>query len=157
MRRTGVLAGLAVALLLVTGCGSGIVGPTKAEKARAAAKLEYTQCKKVTADLRAALGEVNSRLDVGMTNADYGTKVGDVKVVYDALDSAKLTPTCVSMVAIELEDALTQYVGANNEWDRCIQSDYCSSPDLQDYWTAASKNLDTYDEHLEAMKKPAQI
>jgi hypothetical protein len=51
-----------------------------------------------------SLGEIDSRLGVGMTDAHYGNKVGDEKVLYDALSAEKLVAYCVSKVGVQPED-----------------------------------------------------
>jgi hypothetical protein len=56
--------------------------------------------------LIAALSELNSRLSVEMPFADYGQKVGDARVAYDALDTTSLAAGCVSVVGVPAEKAL---------------------------------------------------
>jgi hypothetical protein len=84
---------------------------------------------------------LNSRLDIGMTYADYSSKVADANVAYDRIDSANLTGGCFD-AAVAAEKALNQYISASGVWDTCIQDDYCTTDsietELQAYWLKAS-------------------
>jgi hypothetical protein len=58
--------------------------------------------------------------------------------------------------AVDLENALNEYVDANSKWDQCIGSDYCTTRDVQPYWTRASGDLDGFDSKLAAIRKPGK-
>ena len=73
---------------------------------------------------------------------DYSSNVSDVKVEYDRIEVASLTPAkCVS-AALAGEQALRSYLAAYTIWDNCFDSDYCTNDsimsELQSKWLQAS-------------------
>ncbi len=95
------------------------------------------------APLLDALSEVDSRLDTGLTNPDYGTALGDVSVEYNKLELDRLSDQCVDEVGVALEDAFNAYIEAGNRWDRCIEDTYCdvdldALPQMRRQWSKAS-------------------
>jgi hypothetical protein len=86
-----------------------------------------------------ALDEINSRLDVGLNVGDLSTRLGDAKVEYDKIDIENATSACGD-VASDSEDAYNAYLKSVNEWNDCIQSDYCTpaTPQMQKQWLKAS-------------------
>jgi len=140
-RRFGVV--LLVGLLL-TGCG----GEEQAanEPTEEAGSFDTALCKAQLGELLAALQEIDSRLDIGMTIADYGQRLGDAKVAYDRIDFGSLEPGCVSSVGVPLENAFNEYIDAYQAWDSCIDRVTCRlssvEPELQDHWAAASDYID---------------
>ena len=92
-----------------------------------------------------ALQELDSRLDVGLTFAAYGDKVGDASVAYDRIPFKKLDLECTLRVGVPAERALNLYIEANNIWNDCIGNIYCSNdsitPKLQRKWAQATTKI----------------
>ena len=59
-----------------------------------------------------ALDELNSRLDVGLVNADYGNYVGDISVAYNDIPFRRLPQDCVFNVGVPAENAFNEYIKA---------------------------------------------
>lgn len=143
------LAGVAVA-----GCG----GPSQeqkdaAVKARAEAKklkrkadeaaaLAVT-CRQQVTPLLKALRATESRLNVGMTFADYGQQVGDVSIGYDRMPINRMDFNCIGGPGIAGEKAFNSYTAAYNTWNNCIGDFNCDTdsidPELQKQWAKASR------------------
>ncbi len=104
------------------------------------------ECVESTAGLLEALQDIDARLNVGLTKVDYGTRVGDVRVAYERVDIADLDPLCISEMAIHLENALNEYVEANNAWSECFSDTDCDNdsvkPTLQEHWAEATRLID---------------
>lgn len=134
------LVGVAVAATLIGGCGGETDSGSTTE-------FDVAACEEELGDLMDALGEINSRLDIGMALSEYGERVGDVIVAYDQVDVGDLEEGCRTEVAVPAEDALQEYIVAQQRWNRCIfdQAD-CELSDievkLQDRWTAAALQLE---------------
>lgn len=161
MRRLGMVL---AAVLLLTGCGSTGQSPAtkaaasksaaaeQAAKHRASAAAEakvkatavYKECSDATTPLDTALGDLNSRLSVGLPFAEYSNKVGDVRVAYDALvkivDGPGVSAECLSGVATIQEKAFNNYVDAYDVWNKCVQDYNCSFDDGSDALKQAQAN-----------------
>jgi hypothetical protein len=91
------------------------------------------------------LQELDSRLDVGLTFAAYGEKVGDASVAYDRIPFKKLDFDCTLEVGVPAEKALNLYIEANNIWNDCVSDIYCSNdsitPKLQRKWAQATRKI----------------
>ncbi len=89
-----------------------------------------------------ALQDLDSRLGVGLSFSDYGTRVGDIRVADDAAPFDELGAACLSKVAVPAEAALNAYVKTYNTWNDCFNNDYCTtdsiSPELQVPWGTAT-------------------
>lgn len=92
-----------------------------------------------------ALQDLNSRLNIGLTYADYGERVGDVRVLYDRIHFATLGPNCVNKVGIPAEDAMNDYIKAYQTWNACIEETGCSTDSieskLQTQWSKATTKI----------------
>ena len=132
MRRWFLVVPLA-ATFAVVGCGGG---PTAQER-----------CRTELEPFMAALGDLHSRLSVGLTYSEYTTRVGDVAVAHDGIRSEGLEPECREVLAIA-ERALELHRLAQELWDTCIRSTTTSCDDpkiakgLQDAWRGARTALD---------------
>jgi hypothetical protein len=153
LRRWGALA-LAVGALVAGGCG----GPSEEQRLESRneelAKLRTTletrlseQAEGQKQACATAIGGfvdevtgLDSRLDLGISYADYASKVSDAKVAYDRV-SRSLTGGCYN-AAKSAERALNQYVRAYSIWQDCIDSDYCTTDDVESeirsHWAPAS-------------------
>lgn len=115
-----------------------------AELADASAAQE--ECQGQMGDLLSALKQIDGRLDVGLTNADLGTRLGDAAVAYNDIPFKQLSSACVTSVGIPLENAYNEYSKSKNAWDACIDDYSCSVEgaklrELQSHWAKASKQI----------------
>lgn len=129
---------------------------------RAAKTAEHKACAAAVKPLRDALGQVDSRLGVGLTYADYGERLGDAQVHYDALlakldnDIDTVGTGCLD-AAIPLEKALNAYIKVNNSWGDCIDSYPCDFSEgepnrkAQAGWAKAKKAIANSDRKLAGM------
>lgn len=98
-------------------------------------------CRERTQPVMEAVQELNSRLDIGMNQDDYSSKVGDVKVAFDRVSSEEVSAECRKAIS-ELGRAVEAYAEASAEWNDCITSSYCSEPDLQPHWDRAASRVE---------------
>jgi hypothetical protein len=135
-----VVVGVLSAMLL-NGCGDD--GPTPGDSQSPA--FDAAGCRSEIGPLLDALNEVNSRLDIGMTVSDLGNEVGSAKVAYDAVNVSTAVQACGG-VAESAETVLNDYIGSLNDWNSCIQDQYCDTdnmPNVQAAWAKASRELDS--------------
>ena len=107
---------------------------------------------KATKPLRDSLAQIDSRLDVGLSDEDYGDRLGDVQVAYDAAvpQLKGLGPRCIG-VAVALENALNSYNKVLNAWGDCIDDYNCdfsegeANKKAQAGWAKAGRALATSD------------
>jgi hypothetical protein len=113
---------------------------------QAAARKAHRRCDSQMGSLLAALKQIDGRLDVGLTNADLGSRLGDVAVAYNDIPFGRLDPGCVEVVGVPLENAYNEYTTSKNKWDACIEDFGCSVEgaklsELQEHWAAASRKI----------------
>lgn len=171
MRKT--IAALAMlTALAAAGCGSSDSQTDTAAAERAAARraaairaardharraATYQTCRETLEPLQEALGELDSRLSIGLNYGDYGTRVADVQVVYDRLDWEALSEDidCLGGVGVPLERAFNQHIRAQNMWSECFDDWDCDndsiSPSLQSHWAKASRGVEKSIRNLEKM------
>lgn len=123
-----------------------------------AARAAQAGCKRQMGDLLDALEQIDGRLDVGLTNADLSSRLGDVAVAYNNIPSKKVSPACLLGVGVPLEDAYNEYSKSVNKWDACINDYYCSVEgaklaELRGHWSKASKQITRADRFLASTKK----
>ncbi len=101
-----------------------------------------SSCASALANLTDALFALDSRLDLGLTYADYGDKVADAKVAYDRVRFGELDTACVVSAGKPAEDALNEYLSAYSTWKDCIEASGCQTDsiktELQNHWSTAS-------------------
>lgn len=157
-----VVVGLAVCGMFLSACG----GPSASEKlqsrqlegsrlavvvrkreASAALRLrraEITSCGKKIGPFMRELGDMDSRLDVGLNFSDYSTKVGDVRAAYGQIPPQSLFGACLT-AALAGQDALNDYISAYSTWNDCVGDINCDNdsitPDLQDSWAKATNKV----------------
>ena len=105
-----------------------------------------------------ALEQIDGRLDVGLTNADLSTRLGDVAVAYNNIPFKKIAPECLLGVGVPLENAYNEYNKSVNKWDTCINDFYCSVEgaklaELRGHWSKASKHITRAARFLASTKK----
>lgn len=66
----------------------------------------YDSCRAAFSDLLDAAQDLDGRLDVGLTFADYASRVGDVSVAYKRADF-DVELDCLTTVGLPLEKALS--------------------------------------------------
>jgi hypothetical protein len=115
---------------------------------RAKQQARHDACASGTSGLMSALQEIDSRLDVGLNYSEYGDRVGDAKVAYDAmLKPNTLQRNCLIKVAVVLETALNEYLDVYNIWGDCINDYSCdfntgeTNKKAQTSWANASRDL----------------
>ena len=148
MRFVGTLVAALLAIT-ISGCGSDEpvgtqdTGPSAAEIAAQKIDDGRASCSAWIQGLQTELTELDSRIAIGMVFQDYITAVGDVRVAYDAIDTANLPePYCLGEVATPLEGALNAHGQAADLWNDCIGNFRCDFegerlPQLQQLWSDA--------------------
>jgi hypothetical protein len=121
----------------------------------AAAQREADKCRRQIGSLLGTLNEIDSRLDIGLSQTEYADFVGDASVVYDAIPFRRLTADCID-AAVHLENAFNHYITANSDWDDCIwdfdcdvERDVLSGMRIE--WDDASRQLDKVERKLTRM------
>lgn len=116
---------------------------------------DYKKCSAVLQPFYTKLHELDSRLNVGLTQADYNTALGEARIPYDDATPkfASVTPACRS-AGHQLELAFNNYIRANTYWGDCIQATSCTvdNTKLQASWTPAHTLIGKYVTQLEAIK-----
>lgn len=128
------------------------------EAERAAAQDALDECEGQMGGLLEALKQIDGRLDVGLTNADLTSRLGDVAVTYNDIPFRKLSAECIQMVGVPLENAYNEYTKSVTKWDACIDDYSCSVEgaklaELQGHWSKASKQVDQAKRALSQPKK----
>jgi hypothetical protein len=130
---------------------------------KAKAKAAYAACDEHFSKLLKALDNLNSRLDVGLNYSQYGSKVGDAKVAYDAAFKEETSSsdsggaiTCLTSVGLPAEKALNSYYKASNAWTKCFDDYACDDdtvkPKLQKYWGRAALQTERANAGLKSME-----
>ena len=112
-----------------------------------AAQDALDECEGQMGGLLEALKQIDGRLDVGLTNADLTSRLGDVAVTYNDIPFKKLSVECIQKVGVPLENAYNEYSKSVTKWDACIDDYSCSVEgaklaELQGHWSKASKQVD---------------
>ena len=127
----------------------------RAEEARTVADACQAQLKGYIS----VLSETNSRLDVGMSFADYGDQVGDISVAYDRIPIGQMEQDCLFGPGVTSEKAGQAYTDAYNVWNDCISDFGCDidtiDPELQSEWLRASTKLAQAKQALNALRTEA--
>lgn len=153
---------IAVAILL-TACTPGTLGgtegrPSPEDTSAAEAQAAAEECEASMGDFLTELQEINSRLSVGLSYDEYGTLLGDARVVYDQIDFDAVSQDCTLEVGIPLEDAYNKYIEAFNIWDRCISDFDCSineiQPEMRQEWSDATDLIQDAETGLEDLATP---
>jgi hypothetical protein len=147
---------LSVAVISLAGCGSN--GPTAEEKQEARRRQERVEEKKAEAiaferrqqcetqlgGFLEALEELDARLEVGLTYAEYSQELGSIQVAYNRLPINELDPRCLGRVGLPSENAFQEFTAAGEAWDECIEALSCEdgiSPEVQNQWLKGSEKL----------------
>jgi hypothetical protein len=79
-------------------------GPTAGEESNEEAAAEaaalQAECEEQTGDFLDALGELDSRLGVGLQFDDYLNQVGNVRVAYDQVPFDDMASACIQEVGV---------------------------------------------------------
>lgn len=163
MRRYTLPALLLTGVCLLAGCSQQNVEDKQATRdasvAAAAKKKEAARerkigetgalCTKLVAPFTDKLHDLNSRLGVGLKQDDYGQRLGDIRVAYDAT-KWDTTPNayCLRQVGVPLETAMNDYTKAGTIWGDCLENymscdmDAEATPKMQSRWTHAATMID---------------
>lgn len=139
-------AWLVAVLGVLWGC-SGIGGPSRTFANGSPVPMVDAACVTRIRPLYDKLRDIDSRLNVGLVQAAYSEKLGDVRVVYDEIvRGGPLIGACFD-AGSKLQDALNEYNAANTRWTECIRDTNCTVDDdalpaMQGRWTMATKLLD---------------
>ncbi len=153
-----------VLVLALAGCG-GSIAPGGAGTLTAAAEATGTpterpptptpaplDCGPELAAFVEKLADLDSRLTIGLTFADYGERVGDANVAHDRILVTDLSLDCLN-VGVDAEHALQAYVDAHTTWNDCIQDPACSNDsittELQAKWAEATELIEKAQRALE--------
>lgn len=146
-----------LAILLVgMGCGSSGGDAKKKQQALAAANARkqaakrakqqavHDKCEQDMGGFLDALGELDSRIKVGLNYSSYGNKLGDVRVAYDRVPYDELGASdleCLAAVGLPAENSFKQFAKAGDVWDTCFENIDCNNdsidPELQAHWSKA--------------------
>ena len=114
----------------------------------------FERCRSEIGPLVKSLQEVDARLDVGLSFAEYGTAVGDLSVAYDRISPRQIDAPCLK-AAVPAEDAFNSYTRAYNVWNDCIGDINCSldsvDPQLQTEWLKGSSQTARARRSLQSM------
>lgn len=131
----------------------------KAEaEALQAAKDVHVECSEHFTGLSQSLGDIDARLDVGLSYDEYTDALGDASVVYNRIDFDALQSLgeshneCLD-VGVALEKAFNKYNRAATRWGNCIEDFDCDtdSLNLSGDWGAASLQLEEAEKLLDAL------
>lgn len=108
------------------------------------------------------LGELDSRLSVGLNYDEYTDEVAELRVAYDKIDFDELGESgfgCLSGTGLPAEKALNQYAKAATRWGECID-DFgwdtdAIEPALQRRWSHATDFVETAADELDQMDDEA--
>ena len=133
------------------------------EKQAREAEEKASTCRQEMGDLVDALGELDSRLNVGLNYDEYTDHVGDLRVEYDRVDFGGSDPEqldCLTAVGLPAEQAMNEYAKAAGTWDECFDDIDCDNdsiqPELQRRWSTASRRADKAERGLEKMEGEAE-
>lgn len=148
-----VIALVAVAVLAGIGVGGWFAYSAHREKqVETTAKVD---CEKTLSPLSRKLGEIDSRVTVGMNQVEMHELVSDAAVVYGRIDIDRLTNENVAClyIAVHFENAYQDYVEADDMWSECIQTDGCDVErdkidDIREQWSDATDEIASGNEGL---------
>ena len=147
-RRTAAATILAVTMALAACGGAASIPPSATPQP----DVVSVACVDSVGPFVEALQDLNSRLNVGLNQAAYSEKVGDVRVAYDRIDWTEVEALCITQVGKPAEDAFNAYVRANSAWSKCLQARNCNydkvRPRLQKEWASATELLDAIEKRL---------
>lgn len=105
----------------------------------------YQACRSELMPLYNSLRSINSRLNVGLTQTDLGSAVGEASIAYDRIHIHKLGDGACLSAGAKMEDAFNQYVTTSSTWNDCITDIYCDTdtitPGMQRKWAVATRDL----------------
>ena len=113
----------------------------------------FDDCVELITPLLEATRQLDARLDIGQTFAEYGDRLEEISVEYDRLtaDLSSISADCLT-IGSELESAFSAYADAHTAWDACIDDAACDmetvTPKLQEFWATASESIDNAEEAL---------
>jgi hypothetical protein len=132
-----------------TAMATATIAPTAAPKPTTVPTAASTPtvsavCQTTLQGLYDAERDLDAKLDVGITEADYGRAVQDISVAENRMgnmDSISQDRTCLHDVALPLANAVLEYADAGDTWNKCVVKPSCTNasikPQLQAHWSKA--------------------
>ncbi|MEZ0578140.1 hypothetical protein [Nocardioides sp. MH1] len=156
-RRKGlIIAGFLAAVCLLSAGGAAAVilsKPSAEDKAHDQLKADQKTCHEAVDPTLDALATVDSRLDVGLTMADYSELVGAASVERNRLDEDAVKGIDFCESAVEgIDAALFSYSLTASSWNDCIFESSCDPDtdlDLSETWADDSETMDAITQALE--------
>ena len=173
MSRHAQLLGMATLCIALSACGSGSlpsVEPTPSPTLEPTPSPDptpeptpdltaFNDCSEAVDPLIEALRQLDGRLAVGQTFAEYGDRLEEISVEYDRVVATiedDLDLACLD-VAVELEDAVQKYFDAHGIWKDCIDSAACTTDSiltqLQGLWQEATDFIEAAEDALRGMRE----
>ena len=108
-----------------------------------AARAQYTACTDQLGPLLRVLDNVDSRLDVGLSQRDLSNMIGKASIAYHRIDIKALGQGPCLAAGAKLESAFNAYNVTVSDWNDCIYDLYCDVdndvlPGMQRRWAQAS-------------------
>jgi hypothetical protein len=146
--RRHMLALTATTAAVCAGCGSSTSPSTNGGAALSVptgpAQMTRSKCLSEVGPFLDSMQQIDSRLNVGMTESEFVARTGTAEVKHDQLDPHAISGACLTAGA-DLETALNRYAKAANKWRNCIASFSCTFHKINRYmqaqWAAASVKI----------------
>ncbi|NYI80624.1 hypothetical protein [Nocardioides panzhihuensis] len=138
---------VAVVLAIVALLGTTLLADYRSEQESAEA---ITTCTNEIGEFVEAVLDASSRAEVGITQADLATAIGDASAFRNRIDRDELSPACDSAYRAA-DKALSIYAASSTTWNDCIWDDYCDPDtdfDNSDWSTAQETAQAAYDAML---------
>lgn len=124
-------------------------------EALAAAQEAHASCLRLVGPLLDALSTVDARLDVGLSQDELSTLVGEASVAYNKITVDDLGDGNCLSAAAKMESAFNAYATTVRRWNDCIYDYYCDvdsiDPMLQRNWARANRLLTAAGELIDEM------
>ena len=135
------LTTIIAAALAAAAFGCGDAGPTEEEQKAAAAEAKAERiaedCETQLRDFVTQLQELNGRLGVGMSLAQYERALQGIGSAYGLIDIRDVDGACLDEVGVPSETAYQEYVKAADLWSACLYGCPGLSRELNVYWDKA--------------------
>ena len=72
-----------------------------------------------------AMQQIDSRLNIGINEADFVSRVGTAQVNHDTIDTHAISGKCLD-AGVKLEKGLNAYAKAATKWSHCVSQSSCT-------------------------------
>ena len=122
----------------------------------AAARAKFTSCTDQLGQLLNVLNNVDSRLDVGLSQRELSNMIGKASIAYDHIDIKALGNGACLTAGARLESAFNNYAATVRDWNDCIYDLYCDVDDdiltgMQTRWAKAATLISRAETLLDSM------